>query len=329
MKKALLSTIFLLMTVLILPHIISPFMVYLSTEILVFAIFAMSLGLIMGFGGMPSLGHCALFGLGAYTVAILSEYTANIYLLLGAAILISLCFSLVTGYIAIRNKGVFFLMITLAFTQVLFLITSRMKFWGGNDGYSASVTANFGFGEITSNIGLFYMMGFFFVLTYFLLKLFVNAPAGKVLKGMMENEGRMIALGYNPKTYKMFAYLIAGSMAGLAGGLYIYKTQFVSPALFSVHMGAEVMIMVFIGGMGTIFGPALGAGAFVFLQNYISTMTDRWPLILGLIFIAIVLLKRGGILHLIQFVSTFGLKLFKSSRNAPVDKQVKGKEQAS
>ncbi|SFE98718.1 branched-chain amino acid ABC transporter permease [Alteribacillus iranensis] len=300
MKRIILSTIGLMAAVLFIPVVASPYVIYLSTEVLIMAIFAMSLGLIMGFGGMPSLGHSALFGLGAYTVVALSQYVSNVYVLLGAALILTLIFSLITGFIAMRNTGIFFLMVTLAFTQVLYLISSGMNLWGGADGMSTMVRANFGFGNIASSTGLFYMIGVFFVLSYFLLKVYTSSPMGKILKGVMENESRMTALGFNPKIFKTAAYTLAGGMAGIAGALYIYKNQFVSPELFSVHTAAEAMIMVFIGGYGTIFGPALGAGAFVFIENYVSSFTDRWSLILGLIFIAIVMLKRGGIIHLLS-----------------------------
>ncbi|MEH7114173.1 branched-chain amino acid ABC transporter permease [Neobacillus niacini] len=302
MKKSIIVTLFLTLVICALPFVITPFVLFMLTEVLIMAIFALSLGLIMGYGGLQSLGHSAFFGIGAYTVAVLSEHVTSIYILIPAAIVISCLFALLTGLIAIRNKGIFFLMITLAFTQMLFLFFRQSDLWGGADGLGTSIKPNLGFTELGSPLSLFYLIAAFFVLTYFILRLFVNSPLGKGLKGVMENEGRMIALGYNVKKYQMIAYVVAGGLAGLAGGLYIFKTQFASPDLFSVHMATTVLIMVFIGGLGTLFGPVIGAGVFIFLQNYISTMTDRWSLIMGLLFIVIVLYNRGGIFQLVQLI---------------------------
>ncbi|MEH7253130.1 branched-chain amino acid ABC transporter permease [Neobacillus niacini] len=302
MKKSIIATLLLTLIVCALPFVISPFVLFMLTEVLIMAIFALSLGLIMGYGGLQSLGHSAFFGIGAYTVAVLSEHVTSIYILLPAAIVISCLFALLTGLIAVRNKGIFFLMITLAFTQMLFLFFRQSDLWGGADGVGTSIKPNLGFAEVGSPLSLFYLIAAFFALTYFILRLFVNSPLGKGLKGVMENESRMVALGYNVKKYQIIAYVFAGGLAGLAGGLYIFKTQFASPDLFSVHMATTVLIMVFIGGLGTLFGPVIGAGVFIFLQNYISTMTDRWSLIMGLLFIVIVLYNRGGIFQLLQLM---------------------------
>ncbi len=302
MKKSIIAALILSVVVCALPFVITPFVLFMLTEVLIMAIFAMSLGLIMGYGGLQSLGHSAFFGIGAYTVAILSEHVTSIYILLPGAIIISCLFALVTGFIAVRNKGIFFLMITLAFTQMLYLLFRQSGLWGGADGLGTSIKPTLGFIEVISPISLFYFVGSLFVLSYFILRLFVSSPLGKGLKGVMENEGRMAALGYHVKKYQIIAYVFAGGLAGLAGGLYIFKTQFASPDLFSVHMATTVLIMVFIGGLGTLFGPVIGAGVYIFLQNYISTMTDRWSLLMGLLFIVLVLYNRGGILQLLQLI---------------------------
>lgn len=282
------------------------------------AIFALSLGLIMGYGGLQSLGHSAFFGIGAYTVALLSHSVSSIYILLPAAIIISCLFAFVTGVIAIRNKGIFFLMITLAITQMLYLLFRQSDLWGGANGIGTSMKPNLGFLEVSSPLGLYYLVGVFFIGSYFFLRLFVHSPIGKGLKGVMENESRMIAMGYHVKKYQLITYVVAGGIAGLAGGLYIFKTQFASPDLFSIHMSTTVMIMVFIGGLGTLFGPIIGSVVYIFLQNYISMMTDRWSLIMGLLFIAIVLYDRGGILQLLQLLG----KKITSKKTIKMDKKV-------
>lgn len=283
----------------LLPTFLSKFGIYLATEMIIFGIFAMSLGLIMGYGGMPSLGHSAFLGLGAYTVGILSNFTTNTYVLLAAAVVISGIFAYLSGLIAIRNKGIFFLMITLAFAQMLYLMATKMRAWGGADGMGVKITANFGFGDLTGT-NLYFVVVVFFLLCYALLKFFVGSPVGKALKGTMENEHRMEALGYNTRHYKVLAYTLAGAMAGLAGALYVYKTRFVSPDILGLAISSEVMIMVFVGGIGTLFGPVIGAATFIALQNYVSTYTDRWSLIMGIVFIAIVLYGRGGLISLFK-----------------------------
>ncbi|WP_428908006.1 branched-chain amino acid ABC transporter permease [Niallia sp. Krafla_26] len=302
MKKTIIASLLLMIAVMVLPFFISSFTMYMLTEVLIMGIFAMSLGLIMGYGGLQSLGHSAFFGIGAYAVAVLSEKETSIYILLPAAILISCLFAFLTGLIALRNKGIFFLMITLAVTQMLFLLFRQTDLWGGADGLGVSIKPDLGFIQLISPLSLFYFIGIIFVVTYLFLRLYVNSPLGKGLKGVMENESRMVALGYHVKKYQMIVYVIAGGLAGLAGGLYVYKTQFVSPEIYSVHMATTVMIMCFIGGLGTLFGPVIGAGVFIFLQNYVSTMTDRWSLIMGILFVVIVLINKGGIFHLLQTI---------------------------
>lgn len=201
MNKTIVATLILAACVCLLPFVISSFVLYMLTEVLVMAIFALSLGLIMGFGGLQSLGHSAFFGIGAYTVAVLSQHVTSVFILLPAAIIVSCILAFVTGIIAIRNKGIFFLMITLAFTQMLYLFFRQSDLWGGANGLGVTIQPNLGFIEITSPVSLFYFIGAFFILSYFLLRLFVDSPFGKGLKGTMENESRMIALGYNVKKY--------------------------------------------------------------------------------------------------------------------------------
>ena len=211
-------------------------------------------------------------------------------------------------------------MVTLAISQMLYLLFSKSKGWGGADGLRFSFKPDFGFGEISSPTAVFYMVAVFFILAYFLLRLFVDSPFGKALKGVMQNENRMMALGYNINVYKLVAYVFAGMWGSIAGVLAAFKNQFVSPDLFALHVSTEVMLMVFIGGLGTLIGPVIGAGVFIVLQNWVSTLTERWPLIMGLLFIFIVLFVKGGVLQMIKTVLTkLGLLKISAKEGNPVE----------
>ena len=300
MKVALRNTIVLLVITLILPLVLSNYGIYLSNEIYIMAIFAMSLGLIMGYAGLVSLGHAAFFGIGAYTVALLGDYVTNTYVLLLAAILLSALVAFISGYFFIRVSQFYFLMITLAFGQLLYALIWQLKpLTGGADGRSVSPVLDFGWGPIVDPVVMYYVLSVVFVLVYFILKLFVLSPLGQAVKGVMENESRMSMLGYNTRRYKLVAYTFSGTIAGLAGAFYAYYNVFVNPELVDWLFSGQVLIMVIVGGVGTLFGPALGAGFFVLLQNYISTYTERWMLIMGIIFILFVLIGRGGLIHII------------------------------
>lgn len=291
----------LALTVLLLPLVLPPFGIGLVTEILVMAIFAMSLGLIIGYAGLISLGHAAFFGAGAYTVALLGQYVSNTYLLLAVAVIVASLLASVSGALFFRSTGAYFLMLTLAFAQVSFAVAFQAEsITGGSDGMSVIAAPDLGFGEIVGGLSLYYMMGVAFLGCYLLLRLFVASPAGKVVKGVMENELRMRTLGYNTFSYKLFVYTLAGAMAGFAGALYAYFNLYVTPDLLGWVFSGQALIMVIVGGAGTLLGPAFGAAFFIIVRNYVSFYTEYWALILGLIFIFFVLLGKGGLIHLLQ-----------------------------
>ncbi|PLS17054.1 branched-chain amino acid ABC transporter permease [Bacillus sp. M6-12] len=298
MSKNLLSIVALIVGIGMAPFLLSDYGVSLATEILIMSIFAVSLGMIMGYAGMVSFGHAAFFGIGAYTVALLGEKIPSVYALILLSILITAVVALISGAVFIRTSNFSFLMITLAFGQLLFALAWKMEHWtGGADGIKVSAYLDFGFGEIYSPLGLYYTMAIAFILVYLLLRAFVNSPAGKITKGIMENESRMKALGYNVRIYKLIAYCFSGAIAGFGGSLYAYFNLFVSPDLTHWTLSGQVMLMVIIGGVGTLLGPFIGAGVFIVLQNFISTYTERWPLIMGILLVALVLIGKGGVIH--------------------------------
>lgn len=310
------------------PLILSDFGMNLVTEIFIMAIFAMSLGLIMGFAGMVSLGHAGFFGIGAYLVAILGQHIGNTYLLLFFSIVVSGIIALITGAVFFRTSKFYFLMITLAFGQLVYALFWQMKsLTGGADGMSVSAILNFGLGDLFSPLSIYYVMGVAFIIAYLLLRLFVESPAGKITKGIMENESRMQALGFNVQIYKLMVYTLSGSMAGLSGALYSYFNLYVSPDLSGWLFSGQVMMMVIIGGVGTLFGPAIGAGVFIFLQNFISSYTERWPMIMGVLLVILVMAGKGGIIHWLQHIqkAVFSRKKITDDKNY----QLKEEEAAS
>lgn len=326
MKKNALFILSLLVVVSILPLVLTDYGIDLTAEIYIMAIFAMSLGLLMGYAGMVSLGHAAFFAIGAYTVAILGAYIPSVYILILTSIIISGLIALLSGALFIRTSHFYFLMITLAFGQLIFALAWQLGRWtGGADGMKVAATLNFGFGDVVSPLGIYFIMGAAFILVYILLRFFVNSPAGKIVKGIMENESRMSALGYNVRVYKLLVYSLSGSLAGFAGSLYGYFNLFVSPDVSYWKFSGEVMIMVIFGGVGTLLGPAIGAGLFIVLQNFISTYTERWPIILGALLVVLVLVGKGGIIHwLSYFRDKFFIRKLPKKEDPP--KQVDKKE---
>lgn len=311
MKKILISTSILVLVILIAPFVLTVYGVYLATEIAILAIFAMSLGLILGYAGLITLGHAAFFGIGAYTVAIAGQYFSDTYVLFIISILLSGITALISGAIFLRTSKFYFLMITFAFGQMIYALVYQSSWTGGNRGTDVPVTLNFGFGEITSPIGLYFVMCFFFVIFYVLLRFFVNSPTGKIVKGIMENESRMRALGYNTLVYKLLVYTLSAIIVSVSGSLFAYFNMFVSPGITNWTFSGEALLMIIIGGVGTLFGPVIGASFYVVLQNYISTYTEYWLLILGVILVILVLIGRGGIIHWIRH---FGENIFFSKK---------------
>ncbi len=324
MKKSALWMCLFILLVLILPYALPEFGVFLAAEIFVMAIFAISLGFIMGYAGLISLGHAAFFGIGAYTVAILGSYVSNMYLLILAAVAISAIVALLTGAVFIRTSHFYFLMITFAFGQFLYVMVWQLKPWtGGADGKSVPVLMDFGFGEIYNPISIYYVMAIAFLLVYMLLRFIVNSPAGKIMKGVMQNESRINSLGYDVRIYKILAYTIAGALGGFAGALYAYYNSFVSPDLTHWMNSGIAMMMVIIGGAGTLFGPFLGAGVFILLKNFISSYTPSWHLIMGLVLVVLVIIGRGGI---VQWFDFFAQKLSRVSRTSGVSNKLDSAE---
>lgn len=296
----------LALVALVYPYLVRPYHLSLAIEVLIFAIFAMSLDILLGYTGLISFGHAAFFGLGAYLVAYTTiGVTNNILVTLPVVVVGTALAALVAGFFAIRTSGIYFLMITLAFAQMLFSIAIRWSsVTGGSDGLAGVARPAVGIGPLSytfdSRVSFYYFVLAFFVLSWWILRRIVNSPFGWTLRGIRENEQRMLALGYNTFRYKMAAFVIGGVFAGIAGMLLAQFFRHAAPENLYWTTSGQVMIMLIVGGAGTLTGPILGAAVIRLLPNFLSSYTDRWQTALGLVFILFVLFAPKGIMGLIQ-----------------------------
>ena len=285
------------------PPFLSSYPLTLLTQALIFAIFAMSLDLLLGYTGLPSLGHAAYFGVAAYVVAIFTtQYQMGFWACLFLALFAAIATAAAFGLIAIRAVGTYFLMITLALGMVAWGLAFRwVSLTKGDNGISGVPRPSLGLPWAFTNQTAFYYLALItFLLALGLLFLIVRSPFGMSLKGIRESERRMRSLGYNVWLHKYLAFILAGAFAGLAGVLWAYYNGFVSPVEIQLVTSVEALLMVAMGGPGTLIGPALGAGVIVFLKNFVSVYTKRWLLILGGVYICVILFAPQGILGAIR-----------------------------
>ncbi len=302
----------LLLLALLYPLLAGSYALSLAIEMLIFAIFAMSLDLLLGYTGLPSLGHAAFFGLGAYLTAYLTGRNApalgltdNLLLTAPIVMLGTALLALLTGLLALRTSGLYFLMITLAFAQMLYSIAIRWSgLTGGADGLAGLPRPSLGLGPLNytfeSRQSYYYLVLACLVLAWWLLDRIVNSPFGWTLRGIRENEARLRALGYHTFRYKLGAFVMAGSLAGLAGLLLAHFFRHVSPDSLYWTTSGQALMMVIIGGAGTLSGPMVGAVVVRLLPLLLSSYTDRWQTIVGLIFILFVLFAPQGILGFLR-----------------------------
>lgn len=295
-----LGYVLVLVVLIAFPFITTGYPLTVLTEILIFGLFAMSLDLILGYTGLPSFGHAAFFGLGAYGTAILSAKLglSNLAVSLTVTIGLTVVLALIIGGLAIRTAGVYFLMLTLAFAQMVFAAAQKWTaLTGGSNGLpGVRKPTLFVPGLETTDVHVFYLFILaLFVVSFFILYRLVHSPFGRSLIGIRENEIRMRAMGYNVKNYKLAAFVIGGAFGGLAGLMYSYFNAFVSPTDVYWTASGTVLLMVLIGGAGTLVGPVLGAAFFLLLQNALSSMTERWPIILGAVFVIFIMFVRNGL----------------------------------
>ena len=278
------------------------FATLLMTRVMIYAIAALSLDLILGYGAMVSFGHAAFVGIGAYAIGIASAHDLwEGAITFPLAMLAAGLFALVTGAISLRTRGVYFIMITLAFGQMAYFTASSLSEYGGDDGLTMWAQTEFlgadPFGDRTT---FYYVVLACLAGCFVFLRALVASRFGRVIAGVRENRLRMQAIGFNPYLYQLAAYVIAGMIAGLAGALLANHAEFVSPSYMSWQRSGDLIIMVVLGGMGTLHGAVLGAIAYLMLEEGLSHFTEHWRVIFGPLLILIVLYARGGLGSLLR-----------------------------
>ncbi|ROZ74422.1 branched-chain amino acid ABC transporter permease [Ramlibacter sp. WS9] len=278
------------------------FYVGLASRVLIFALAATSLNLILGFGGMVSFGHAAFVGVGAYSVAILMQHgVESAWIAWPLAVLMSAAFALVIGAISLRTKGVYFIMITLAFAQMLFYVAVSLKAYGGEDGLALAARSTIVRGMDMANDTVFYyvVLGVA-ALAFAGVQRLLNARFGHALQAIRENETRMAAIGYPVYRHKLAAFTLAGAIAGLAGVLAANQSGFVSPSLLQWSQSGMLMMMVILGGIGHLYGGIVGAAVFLLLEEVLSAHTIHWQFALGAVLLAVVLAAPHGLAGLVR-----------------------------
>jgi len=280
-----------------LPAVAGDFYINLATQILIASVFALSLNLLVGFGGMTSLGHASFLGVAAYLSALLTSRYGFTH---GPAAIVSIAgttaMAAVFGIIALRASGLGFLMITLALSQVLWGLAYRMSNVTNGDNGIAGLTRPMPLGISLDSAASFYWFALIVAVTAFLMMTtFVSSAFGSSLKGVRDQPRRMAALGFNPWMIRWITFIYAGFWGGVAGLLYVYYNKYIHPTSLSTTSSAEALLAVIAGGSGTLTGPAVGAALVLLLKNYASAYVERWNMLLGLVFLIIVLVMPTGI----------------------------------
>jgi branched-chain amino acid transport system permease protein len=276
----------------------------LVTRVMIFAIAALSLDLLVGYGALISFGHASFMGLGAYAVGILGAHGINDALIsLPVALAASALFAWATGIVCLRTKGVYFIMITLAFGQMVFFIATSLAPYGGDDGLTIRMRSTFaGFPILTNDRALYYVCLACLIGAYLLCRALIISRFGRVYRGARENALRMSTIGFEVYRFQLVMYVIAGMIAGLAGFLLGNATDFVSPAYMSWQRSGDLLIIVILGGMGTLHGAIIGAAAFLLTEEWLSGLTEHWKVILGPLLVLVAVFARGGLIGIAQRV---------------------------
>lgn len=276
------------------------FYIGVASRLMIFALAATSLNLVLGFGGMVSLGHAAYFGAGAYTVGILMQHgIASAWLSWPAAIVISGLLAALIGVISLRTRGVYFIMITLAFAQMVYFLFISLRAYGGDDGLSLATRSETGI-DMGSDTAFYYVVLVMLALTIAFVHRLVNSRFGRTVQAIRENETRMEAIGYPVFRYKLVCFSIGGALAGLAGALIANQNMLVSPNLIHWTQSGMLMVMVILGGTGYLFGGVIGAVAILLLEEVLSGYTMHWQLALGIVLLAVVMVLPNGLASLMQ-----------------------------
>ncbi|MBN2905087.1 MAG: branched-chain amino acid ABC transporter permease [Rhodobacteraceae bacterium] len=289
-----------------------PFVITLATKVAILALAGAGLNIALGYGGLVSLGHAAFFGIGGYAMAVLAAPVQNFDLLMSwpfevpgtksmpliwlAAMSAGALAALVIGALSLRTAGVYFIMITLAFGQMLYYFAISWPAYGGEDGISIYVRNGFAGLNTLDPIQFFALAYGLLMAVLALTHMMVRARFGLALAGARQNPGRLAALGIRPFSLHLSAFVISGAITALAGALYADLNRFVSPSMLSWQTSGEIMVFVILGGVGRLFGPVAGAALFILLEHWLGGVSDYWKLFLGLILLGIVLFARGGLI---------------------------------
>lgn len=293
------------------PRFASAYGLVLLTEVFIYAIFALSLNLLLGYAGLPSLGHAAFFGVAGYTVAILVTKGGinNFWICLSAALLAAAALSFVFGFFVIKLSGIYFILLTFALAQFVWAVAwSWRSLTGGDDGLPGIVRPELVLPiSMQSDINFYYFILFFFAISMFLLYRICHSPFGYVLQGIRESETRMQVLGYNTWKYKYVCFIFAGVFGGLAGVLKAYHDGFVSPLYADALTSGMALFMCVAGGRRVFVGPAIGAAVIWMIKGTVSTYTEYWSLVLGIIFVVVVMFAPQGLggyfIHFIRMIN--------------------------
>jgi len=289
---------------LLVPFVVPQYSLTVIIAALIFSLFAMSLDLLVGYCKLYSFGHAAAYGLGAYSAAlILTQLQVPLPIGIVLAVLVTVAVAVPIAWVCTRSTGVSFAMLTLAFAQLGYAMLFRFRdVTGGSDGIVGipRPPGPFGIDWFQGKIGYYYLVLACLFGSYLVCRAIVRSPFGAVLAGIRENEAKTVSLGYNTRAYKITTVVLSYGFGGLAGALYAGFAGYASPELFFWLTSGHVLIMVVVGGAGTLIGPMLGALFFVFLEHQLSQVTDLWPLIFGSIFIAFVMFFPQGILGLLK-----------------------------
>ncbi|MCG6879625.1 MAG: branched-chain amino acid ABC transporter permease [Deltaproteobacteria bacterium] len=291
-------------TIIVIIFVILPFVfpfTELATEILIFALLAVAFNLMLGYAGLLSFCHASLFASGAYTMGILLvRFDINIFLGMLSAAVISALIALVIGWVAIRRHGIYFAMLTLAFNEVIYFTIFELKdLTGGDDGLRGVFRPDVGLGPLSFSIHE-PMTFYFFVLVIVVLSILAirritDSPFGSVFLAIRENENRAESVGYKVRDYKIVAFVVSGFFSGIAGALFCMQIKYVALSYCHWSLSGEVIMMSLVGGIGSLYGPIIGAGLVTVMQDFFSTIWDRWLLILGAVFVIFVMFFQGGV----------------------------------
>jgi branched-chain amino acid transport system permease protein len=295
------------------PLVGETFYLQLLTKVMILAIFAMSLDLLVGYTGLVSLGHAAFFGLAGYALALIQpKYDPmSLFITLPAALALCALFALITGALVLRTRGIYFIMVTLAFAQMVYFIFHDTKLGGGSDGLYINNKPLVSWGDtvlldLDNKTTFYYLVLVLMVVVYGLLRRILNSNFGRALQGIRVNEHRMRAIGFPVFRYQLGVYVLAGVLGGLAGYLSAAQFGFVNPEIISWHQSGAVLMMVILGGMGTLSGSLIGAFVFVLLEEFFKDDTvfgglaKHWQLMMGLLIVAVACFLPKGVVGLLS-----------------------------